>query len=160
MNIYIYGSKEFKRSVNTILLKADIVQKIDNINTISRLKKLIKDTPDDIFIIDEEKIIYENFFTKTLKFLNPKDGIEKKFLNKYGVGDICFNSLDGVVSYIKSRTKEFDDLEFNGNEKIIKDNLEDEKIVTFKDPTEIKSIEEIEEFQMDEAILDLKNKKD
>jgi hypothetical protein len=105
MNIYIYGSKSFKKDINKLLSKANVVFKLENsgtiseINSVEDLKGTITQSPRDIFLIDENKIIKKG----GVEFLKPKDGIERSFLNKYGVGDLSVDTFDDLVEHINER---------------------------------------------------------
>lgn len=103
MNIYIYGTTNFKSKIQSILTKANLGLKIENINTILKIKTTIEASPKDIFIIDESKILKTNFFTTKLRFLYSSESIEREFIDKYGIGDVCFNSINSMISYIQSR---------------------------------------------------------
>ena len=98
MNIYIYGSNSFKKKILAVLSK----NKIDSIelNTIESLEEAILFNPKDIFLIDNEKIIVNNFFTNNFRFLNPKDGIAQDYLIENGIGNININSIDDLPSYL------------------------------------------------------------
>jgi hypothetical protein len=175
LNIYIYGAKDFKNSVSTILAKSDIVDGVEKVNSLSRLQSVIQETPKEIFIIDESKIYQENFLNKKFSFLKPKDGIEKQFLDQHGVGDICFHSLEGIVTYLKSRLDLSQDSakgvldeshetieSLDDNEDIMEDLGPLEEVseeASYKDLSEIEKIEEIEDFQMEEVVLELESKK-
>ena|GEM_PF-2373543 len=108
MNIHIYGSDTFKHKIHTVLDHGNIRFKIDDgkvitIYNLSDLKNFIKEDPHQIYLIDQDKIIEDDFITKYLKFLIPKDGIEKKFLDQYGVGDISFRGYDDLIVYLEKR---------------------------------------------------------
>ncbi len=105
MNIYIYGNEKFKNNIKSILTKANLGINIEVINTLFAIKIKLENSPKDIFIIDETKIITSNFLTKKMKFLFPSDGIEREMIEKFGVGDVCFNSINGMIGYINSRIK-------------------------------------------------------
>jgi hypothetical protein len=174
LNIYIYGAKDFKNSVSTILAKSDIVNGVEKVNSLSRLQSVIQETPKEIFIIDESKIYQENFLNKKFSFLKPKGGIEKQFLDQHGVGDICFHSLEGIVTYLKSRLDlsqdsakdvlddSYETMSLDDNEDIMEDLGPLEEVseeANYKDLSEIEKIEEIEDFQMEEVVLELESKK-
>ena len=105
MNIYIYGSKSFKKDINKLLSKANIIFKLDDagtikeIDSVEELKNTIVASPRDIFLIDEDKIIKKG----GVEFLKPKDGIERSFLNKYGVGDLSVDTFDDLIEHINAR---------------------------------------------------------
>ncbi len=108
MNIYIYGSNTFKHKIHTVLDHGNIRFKIDDgkvitVTSLSNLKEFIKEDPHQIFLIDQDKIIEDDYITKYFKFLIPKDGIEKFFLDKYGVGDISFRTYDDLIVYLEKR---------------------------------------------------------
>ena len=101
MNIFIYGNQNFKNEVHKILLNSKIETiledvKIEDISNIDILKENIAKNPNDIYLIDEDKIIKKSRF----KFLKQKDGIEEDFLLQYGVNDLSIDSLDEIPNYI------------------------------------------------------------
>ena len=108
MNIHIYGSDTFKSKIHTVLDHGNIRFKIADgkimtIYTLSELKRFITEDPHQIYLIDQDKVIDEDFVTKYLKFLIPKDGVEKKFLDQYGVGDISFRDYNDLIVYLEKR---------------------------------------------------------
>jgi hypothetical protein len=105
LNIYIYGTEKFKNNIKSILTKANLGIEIEVLHSLFSIKTKLETSPKDIFIIDESKIITTNFLTKKMKFLHPSDGIERELIEKYGVGDVCFNSINGMIGYINSRIK-------------------------------------------------------
>lgn len=128
MNIFIYGNQNFKNEVNKILLNSKIETiledvKIEDISNIDTLKDNIAKNPDDIYLIDEDKIIKKSRF----KFLKQKDGIEEDFLLQYGVNDLSIDSLDEIPNYIirkyeRIAFKEKDKSEEIKNEDLLLDN--------------------------------------
>ncbi|MDD2698290.1 MAG: hypothetical protein PHF17_05745 [Arcobacteraceae bacterium] len=184
MNIYIYGSEKFKNNIKSILNKANLGINIEVLNTLFAIKTKLENSPKDIFIIDETKIITTNFLTRKMKFLFPSDGIEREQIEKFGVGDVCFNSINGMIGYINSRIKlheketqkeelekaiesidtfdtsqfknvyEDDDYEYKPEEPLEEMILEPE----IRDLSEIKSIDEIRENEVEnEMFMHLKN---
>jgi len=108
VNIFIYGSVSFNNEMHKVLDHGNIRFKIDDgeireVVSLNSLKNLIKDDPHEIFLIDENKIIEDDFVSKYLKFLLPKDGIKQSFLDKYGIGDISLRSASDLVNYIDKR---------------------------------------------------------
>ena len=108
MNIYIYGGKAFTNEIHKILDRGNIRLKIDDgiikdVEDLEEIKQLIKDEPYEIYLIDENRIIEDDFVSKYLKFLLPKNGIKKTFLDKYGIGDISLRSYDDLSIYIQKR---------------------------------------------------------
>ena len=128
MNIFIYGNQNFKNEVHKILLNSKIETiledvKIEDISNIDILKDNIAKNPDDIYLIDEDKIIKKSRF----KFLKQKDGIEEDFLLQYGVNDLSIDSLDEIPNYIirkyeRIAFKEKDKSEEIKNEDLLLDN--------------------------------------
>lgn len=128
MNIFIYGNQNFKNEVNKILLNSKIETiledvKIEDISNIDILKENIAKNPDDIYLIDEDKIIKKSRF----KFLKQKDGIEEDFLLQYGVNDLSIDSLEEIPNYIirkyeRIAFKEKDKSEEIKNEDLLLDN--------------------------------------
>ena len=93
MNIFIYGGNTFRNEIHKILDHGNIRFKIEDgevidIVPLRTLIEKIEEDPSQIFIIDQNKIIEDDFIKKYLKFLVPKDGIEKSFLDEFGIGDI------------------------------------------------------------------------
>ena len=108
MNIYIYGSTTFNNEIHKILDHGNIRFKIEDgdvidVTTLKYLKDLIIEDPYQIFLIDENKIIEDDFISKYLKFLVPKDGIEKSFLDHHGIGDISQRTYSDLLMYIEKR---------------------------------------------------------
>lgn len=108
MNIYIYGSTTFNNEIHKVLDHGNIRFKIDDgevtdVTNLQYLKELILEDPYQIFLIDENKIIDEDIVSKYFKFLLPKDGIEKSFLDHHGIGDISFRKYSDLIIYIEKR---------------------------------------------------------
>ena len=108
MNIYIYGSTTFNNEIHKVLDHGNIRFKIDDgevtdVTNLQYLKELILEDPYQIFLIDENKIIDEDIISKYFKFLLPKDGIEKSFLDHHGIGDISFRKYSDLIIYIEKR---------------------------------------------------------
>lgn len=108
MNIYIYGELSFKMNIHKILDHGNIRFKIDegeivDVEYLYRLEELIEDNPSEIFIIDQNKVIENDLFSKVFKFLVPRDGITKKFLDHHGIGDISIRTYEDLLIYIEKR---------------------------------------------------------
>lgn len=108
MNIYIYGSTSFINEIHKILDHGNIRFKIDDgeileVSSVNYLKELIQENPHQIFLIDQHKIIEEDFIGKYLKFLLPKDGIKKSYLDQYGIGDISLRTYNDLAIYLEKR---------------------------------------------------------
>lgn len=109
MNIYIYGSQSFKKDIHSTLDHANIKFKLDSdtlikdIESLDELKNVIKENPNNIYLIDDEKIIKKN---SKIKFLNPKDGIEEEFLFDNGIADLSVDTLNEIPKYILKRYEE------------------------------------------------------
>ncbi|MEA2017772.1 MAG: hypothetical protein U9N59_04930 [Campylobacterota bacterium] len=108
MNIYIYGDVSFRNEIHKILDHGNIRFKIDegeviDVETLYSLEELIEEDPTQIFLIDQKKIIEDDLFTNTFKFLIPKDGISKKFLDDNGIGDISLRTYKDLLVYIEKR---------------------------------------------------------
>ena len=115
MNIYIYGGNSFRSEVHKILDHGNIRFKIDDGDVIDiiplhKLKNKIKEEPSEIFLIDQDKIITDDFISKYLKFLVPKDGIEKSFLDEYGIGDVSLREFKDLIVYIEKRIEAMENL--------------------------------------------------
>lgn len=129
MNIYIYGSKSFKQEIHKTLDHANINLKlgsgyIEDVDSLELLKESIKSSPDDIYLIDNSKIVdKESFINSKIKFLAPKDGIEKEFLQEHGIGDISVDSMDDLAKHISKKIAEVED---NDDYDIIDDQIIEE----------------------------------
>jgi hypothetical protein len=137
VNIYIYGSNAFNNEIHKILDHGNIRFKIDDgevveVTNLTYLKELIMEDPYQVYLIDGSKIISDDFISKYLKFLIPKDGIYKHFLDEYGIGDISHRTYSDLLIYIEKRL---------------------ETIIKKPKATEINSVEDIfDAFEYDENI--------
>jgi len=106
LNIYVFGGKSFVKQIHKTLNKAKIIYKMDansgifDIKSVDELKERIIENSNEIYLIDNDKIIKENFITDKLKFLKPKDGIEKDFLETHNIDDISVDSYDALATWI------------------------------------------------------------
>lgn len=106
MNIYIYGNGGFKKDIHQTLEHANIKFKLDensiikDIVSLDELKQAIEANPNDIYLIDDEKIIKKRGLSQKIKFLAPKDGIEEEFLLDNGIADLSVDSLKEIPKYI------------------------------------------------------------
>lgn len=108
MNIYIYGNDSFKNRVNKVLDHGNIRFKIEDgiieeVTELESLQELIQEDPSQIFIIDQNLVVESNFINNNLKFLVPKNGIRKSFLDEFGVGDVSLRDYDDLSVYISKR---------------------------------------------------------
>ena len=76
MNIFIYGKDDFRKDIKRILGESKIDEKLQNISiaeilNLEDLKEQIASNPDDVFLIDDEKIFKKSKFG----FLKAKDEI-------------------------------------------------------------------------------------
>lgn len=78
---------------------------IQNINSLATLKELIEDNPDDVYLIDDAKIIKKNIINSKIKFLNPKDGIDEEYLKSMGIDEVSVDSYAGITKYILRKMK-------------------------------------------------------
>ena len=106
LNIYIFGDESFKKQISKILEKSGIKYRLGELGTITEvdtvgfLKDAILSNPKDIYLIDHAKIIVKNFLSTKIKFLNPKDGIEKTFLEDHGIGDLSVDDVKDISKHI------------------------------------------------------------
>ncbi len=106
MIIYIYGSESFKKEINDLLVHSNIRLRLDDdseiidLNTLEELKDAIEDNPNNIYLIDDTKIIKKNSLNKKIKFLKPKDGIEQEYLLDHGIGDISVDSIEELTKHL------------------------------------------------------------
>lgn len=116
MNIYIYGSSSFKKQMHSALDHANVKFRLDShgiiedITSLEVLKMTIQENPDDIYLIDQEKIIDSGSLKAKIGFLKPKDAIEKSFLEDNGIGDIVVDNINEIGRHI---VKKLDKLHLN-----------------------------------------------
>ena len=116
MKIYIYGNQSFKKEIHETLEHSNIKSKlsddtiIEEISSLKKLKETIKENPNDVYLIDDEKIIKKNSLNNKIKFLAPKDGIEEEFLLDSGIADLSIDSLSELPKYI---IKKYEELNLN-----------------------------------------------
>lgn len=109
MTIYIYGSESFKSEINAVLRHSNIKFRLDDkgevkeLKTLEELKAAIEENPNNIYLIDDSKIIKKNILTDKIKFLKPKDGIEQEYLLDHGIGDVSVDSIDELSKHIIRR---------------------------------------------------------
>lgn len=109
MIIYIYGSDSFKKEINEVLKHSNIKFRLDShgeikeLNSLNQLKEAIEENPNNIYLIDDSKIIKKNPLTDKIKFLRPKDGIEQEYLLDHGIGDVSVDSIDELSRHIIRR---------------------------------------------------------
>lgn len=127
MNIYIYGTQNFKKDIHAELSRSNIDYKlgdnglIQDVNSLDTLKELIEDSPEEVFLIDDAKIIKENLINSKIKFLKPKDGIEQKYLKEMGIEEFSVDSIQDISRYILKKMKALgldDDEEFEERNEI------------------------------------------
>ena len=106
MVIYIYGSESFKKDIHTLLNHSNIKFRLDehgeikDIKNLDELKDAIEDNPNNIYLIDDEKIIKKNSINQKINFLKPKGGIEQEYLLDNGIGDISVDSMEELSKHI------------------------------------------------------------
>ncbi|WP_419766140.1 MAG: hypothetical protein ACNI28_05170 [Arcobacter sp.] len=131
LNIYIYGSQNFKKDIKDELNRTHIDFKlgdnglIQDVQSLNTLKELIEDNDDDIFLIDDAKIIKENLINSKIKFLKPKDGIEQEYLKQKGIDDLSVDSIADISKYILKKMKDLglDDDDEDFDERQIQDSI-------------------------------------
>ena len=134
MNIYIYGDLSFKMNIHKILDRGNIRFKINDgeiidVEYLYKLEELIEDNPSEIFIIDQNKVIENDLISKVFKFLIPKDGIQKRFLDHHGIGDISIRTYEDLLIYIEKRLESIEDTKPKAHEiTSIDDMLEDDML--------------------------------
>jgi hypothetical protein len=99
----LYGSKSFKKHIKKSLVNANLDENIQEINDVKLLEETIQNDKLSIYLIDSDKIINKNIITDKLNFLKPKDAIYKHILQEAGIDDMCFNSDDALIEYIKDK---------------------------------------------------------
>lgn len=116
LNIFIYGNQEFKKDIQKILKDSKKIQSLDDIkiseiSDINTLKEHIIANADDVYLIDDEKIIKKSRF----KLLKNKDGIEEEFLAKFKLDDLAIETLEELPDYI---IKKYEKLNANKDDDI------------------------------------------
>jgi hypothetical protein len=76
---------------------------ITDVYELQEIKNYIASEPDQIFLIDQAKIITDDLLSRYLKFLKPKDGIHKRYIDEHGLGDISLREYDDLILYIDKR---------------------------------------------------------
>lgn len=123
LNIYIFGNKDFKKEIKSLIKRSNLKLRMDDDDIIcepsslAELQDAIIDNPEDIFLIDDSKIIKENALNQKIKFLIPKDAIAKSFLEEHGIGDMKVDSMSDLSKYLLSKFEDSDETSYNENEK-------------------------------------------
>jgi len=140
LSINIFGGKKFKNDMNLLMKNSNLSEITNVIKNVDNLKEIINEFPNDIFLIDSDKIIQKNIITTKLDFLNSKDSISKEILENHGIDDMCFNSNEALINYIihKIDQGENNDLLNNKSEKL-KDEIQEINM------SEVTKIDEISE---------------
>lgn len=132
MVIYIYGSESFKKDIHALLNHSNIKFRLDahgeikDIKNLDELKIAIEDNPNNIYLIDDEKIIKKNSLNQKINFLKPKDGIEQEYLLDNGIGDISVDSMDELSKHIINKLESLtQDKESNDIQESIVEIVED-----------------------------------
>lgn len=171
----MYGGDKFQDRV-VKLLDSQSVDNYKVIDTLDMIEDLIKNEPKQYFLIDEDKIYEPNIIYKWLKFLQPKDGINSTLLKENGHYDINFSSIENATRYIslqqsintqnqeepnllaqddeslqEDEIKEEDGVEINEESEVLEDV---EETPEPRDLTTITDLEDIDDSEMQEAILD------
>lgn len=171
LNIYIYGSQNFKKDIKDELNRSHIDFKlgdnglIQDVQSLNTLKELIEDNDDDVFLIDDAKIIKENLINSKIKFLKPKDGIEQEYLKQKGIDDLSVDSIADISKYILKKMKDLglndDDDDFDDRQihdsitNIVNDayNKEDEEPIEDEDKI-------IDDYELSDDLKDLLSQDD
>lgn len=175
MHIYIYGEKSFKKTIHEALEHGNVKFHLDEngtieeLNSLEALKLAIESEPNNIYLIDQEKIIDNKSLNSKIKFLTPKDGIEKEFLDQHGIEDIAIDDIKKLPKYIIKKldalhlTDTFDEDDKNidnpssiSEDEIdaISDILEDIENIDDKNDTSL-SDEDDEDFDLGDDLKDL-----
>ena len=164
MNIYIYGNNSFKKEIHETLehanikFKLDSDSKIEDISTLELLKSTIEASPNDIYLIDDEKIIKKNAISQKIKFLTPKDGIEEEFLLDNGIADISVDSLKEIPKYILKKYEQQKEIEPNIQNSII--DIVDEAYENEEDDFDIELDDELAQLLSSANVEEEKEKKE
>jgi hypothetical protein len=134
LNIYVYGGVSFRNEIHKILDHGNIRFKINegevvDVAKLQTLEELIKEDATQIFLIDQNKIIEDDFISNYLKFIVPKDGIFKSFLDQYGIGDISLRTYKDLLIYIEKRLESIENAKPKAHEiTTIDEMLEDDLV--------------------------------
>ncbi|MFA5720722.1 MAG: hypothetical protein WC920_00430 [Aliarcobacter sp.] len=159
MNIFIYGKDDFRKDIKRILGESKIDEKLQNISiaeilNLEDLKEQIASNPDDVFLIDDEKIFKKSKFG----FLKAKDAIEEEFLLQCGVSELSIDSFEEIPNYI---TRKYDRLNFkkepSDSEIINEDDLDN--LVLAKDEEKDLNVDSNQSF-LEDDIVDTEKKED
>ncbi|MDX4066440.1 hypothetical protein Q6A87_01105 [Aliarcobacter skirrowii] len=159
MNIFIYGKDDFRKDIKRILGESKIDEKLQNISiaeilNLEDLKEQIASNPDDVFLIDDEKIFKKSKFG----FLKAKDAIEEEFLLQCGVSELSIDSFEEIPNYI---TRKYDRLNFKkepSDSEIINENDLDD-LVLAKDEEKDLNVDSNQSF-LEDDIVDTEKKED
>jgi len=159
LNIFIYGKDDFRKDIKRILGESKIDEKLQNISiaeilNLEDLKEQIASNPDDVFLIDDEKIFKKSKFG----FLKAKDAIEEEFLLQCGVSELSIDSFEEIPNYI---TRKYDRLNFkkepSDSEIINEDDLDN--LVLAKDEEKDLNVDSNQSF-LEDDIVDTEKKED
>ena len=171
-NIYIFGNEKFNKNIKSLLVKNEI-EEFEIIDSNEQLQETIKKSPKECYLIDNEKIYTKKIFHKYIKYIRPKNSVEKSFLKEHSILQLEFESSQKAIDYIKIRyndtiiqeidetnTQEIQEPEDKSLE--ISFDEEDEKeiieIDKKKDPSSITQIDEIELDEINSVVSDIQNK--
>jgi len=134
LNIYVYGGLSFKLQIHKILDHGNIRFKIGDgeiidVEYLYNLEELIEEDPTQIFLIDQDKIIDDDFISKYFKFLVPQDGVHKRYLDQHGIGDVSVRTHKDLIIYIEKRLEAIEKAKPKAHEiTTIEEMLEDDTI--------------------------------
>jgi hypothetical protein len=135
-----------------ILSAAMLYDNIQEINDVKVLEETILEDKLSIYLIDSDKIINKNIITDKLNFLKPKDAIYKHLLEEAGIDDVCFNSDEALIEYIKEKISTSDEIQ--------EDDIQDiEEITKERNMADITQIDEIFEDDLLNALGSEKSEK-
>lgn len=156
MNIYIYGNVGFRKQMRDTLNHANVKfrlndsEKIEDIYSLDELKKTIESSPDDMYLIDEEKIIDSKALSSKIGFLRPKDGIEKSFLKEHGIGDLQVNSISDIGRQIVKKLDKIRLSEIDENEPLKIESKHTEELDVSSEKSNASTAEEFKSFLNDD----------
>jgi len=166
LNIYVYGASKFKKSMFAILEQANLNEISSDLESIDDLEDSIQNNPNDIYLIDSDKIINRNIITDKLNFLKPQGSVYKEYLDEVGIDDMCFNSNEALVNYIIDKIDSADTQDYVTDEKsnsdiqedVIPDEEDIENIIEERDMNDILEIDDIFESEIIDALgVDINN---
>jgi len=131
-----------------VLEQANLNEISFDLESIDDLEDSINNNPNDIYLIDSDKIIKRNIITDKLNFLKPQGSVYKEYLDEVGIDDMCFNSNEALINYIIDKIDNTDSVETN--EDIVNDDIKN--TIEERNMSDIIKIDDIYESEIIDAL--------